>query len=76
LPMSKGCGVAVGDTSVDNPDPEPPARNRGQATRKGGWERGRSDEETWAPTRRKAGDGLKEDHSRGLGFHSHQDNGG
>ena len=45
LPMSKGCGVAAGDTSVDNPDPEPPARNRGQATRKGGWERGRSDEE-------------------------------
>ena len=50
LPMSKGCGVTVGDTSEDNPDPESPERTRGQAARKGGRERGRLDEETQSPT--------------------------
>jgi len=50
LPMSKGCGVTVGDTSDDNPDPESPERTRGQVARKGGRERGRLDEETQTPT--------------------------
>ena len=50
--VSKGYGEAVGDTSVDNPDPQSPERTRGQAARKGGWERGRLNEgETQTPTR-------------------------
>ena len=44
--VSKGYGGAVGDTSADNPDPQSPVRSRGQASRKGGRERGRLDEET------------------------------
>ena len=44
--MSKGCAETVGDTSDDNPDPEPPWKRRGQAARKGGRERGSEDEET------------------------------
>lgn len=42
--VSKGYGDTVGDTSVDNPGPQSPVKTRGQAARKGGWERGRSDE--------------------------------
>jgi len=55
--MSKGCAETAGNTSDDNPDPEPSRKMRGQAARKGGWERGSKDEDTRSPTRRDAGDG-------------------
>jgi len=58
--MSKGCAETAGDTSGDNPDPETLARNRRQAARKGGRERGRGHEETRSPTRVETGDGSAE----------------
>jgi hypothetical protein len=65
--MSKGCDETAGDTSGNNPDPETPSRRRGQASRKGGRERGSENEEARSLTWRESRDRSAECQGRSRG---------